>query len=277
MYLYHDVLRINPDEFNTTFNVVKRIDKRLYQEPTYMDVYENMLYLIPKRTEYYLNRLKKDYRKAGIYDLALAGITNSLFTYSYGGKEYSRTDTYNAYNSILANIGDEFSLLLEQPYMYLWKYTDAFLDMPVGTSQYNFTDEDVPFLAIALKGIMPLYSEYMNFEANKQEFFLQLIEMGIYPSFLITWEDSSNLIYTNSADIYSSKYSTYRDDIIEYTKALKEVNDAVKGAFIIDHERLGGVTVVTYDNGTKIYVNYSKTEQVVDGYTIEPLGYKVGE
>jgi len=101
--------------------------------------------------------------------------------------------------------------------------------------------------------------------------------MGIYPSFLITWEDSSNLIYTNSADIYSSKYSTYRDDIIEYTKALKEVNDAVKGAFIIDHERLGGVTVVTYDNGTKIYVNYSKTEQVVDGYTIEPLGYKVGE
>lgn len=277
MYLYHDVLRINPDEFNTTFNVVKRIDKRLYQEPTYMDVYENMLYLIPKRTEYYLNRLKKDYRKAGIYDLALAGITNSLFTYSYGGKEYSRTDTYNAYNSILANIGDEFSLLLEQPYMYLWKYTDAFLDMPVGTSQYNFTDEDVPFLAIALKGIMPLYSEYMNFEANKQEFFIQLIEMGIYPSFLITWEDSSNLIYTNSADIYSSKYSTYRDDIIEYTKALKEVNDAVKGAFIIDHERLGGVTVVTYDNGTKIYVNYSKTEQVVDGYTIEPLGYKVGE
>jgi hypothetical protein len=131
---------------------------------------------------------------------------------------------------------------------------------------------------MALKGIMPLYSEYMNFEANKEEFFLKLIETGVYPSFLITWEDSSNLIYTNSADIYSSKYSIYKHNIVEYTKAIQEVNDAVKDSFIIRHDRLdSGVTVVRYDNGVNVYVNYSDEVQSVDGYTIEPMSYKVGE
>lgn len=278
IYLYHDVLRINPGEFNTTFNVVKRIDKRLYQEPTYMNVYDSMLYLIPKRSDYYLNKLQKDYTKAGISDLALAGISNNIFSYTYSQTEQSRKDTKEAYDNIISKLDGDFNLILEQPFAYLWKYTDAFLDIPIGSSQYNFVDEEVPFLTIALKGIMPLYSEYMNFEANKEEFFLKLVEMGVYPSFLITWEDSSNLIYTNSADIYSSKYSIYKENIIEYTEELKAVNEAIGDAFIIRHQRLdSGLTIVTYDNGIKVYVNYSNDAQLVDGYTIEAMSYKVGE
>lgn len=277
LYLYQDTLRINPDEFNTTFYVVKRIDKRLYKEPTYMDVYEEFLYLIPRRSDYYLKKIKKDYLKKGIADLALAGVTNSLFTYSYSGKEYSRKDTKEAYDAMLSGLNEDFNLILEQPFAYLWKYTDAFLDMPVGSSQYYFVDEEIPFLAMALRGIMPVYSEYVNFEANKEEFFLKLVEMGIYPSFLITWEDSSDLIYTNSADIYSSKYSIYKDSIIEYTRELKKVNDAVKDGFITGHKRLdSGLTIVSYDNGVKVYVNYSDQTQNIDGLTIEAMSYKVG-
>ena len=278
LYLYHDLLRINPDEFNTTFNVVKRIDKRLFEEPTYMQVYEDMLYLTPKRSNHYFEKLVNDYSKAGISYLALGGITNNIFTFSYSGNEYSRIYTKDAYESMLSKSDEKFGYLLEQPFAYLWKYTDAFLDLPIGTSQYNFVDEEIPFLAISLKGIMPLYSEYMNFEANKEEFFLKLIEMGVYPSFLITWENSSKLIYTNSADIYSSEYSIYKDEIIRYTRALKEVNDAVKDAYIIGHEKLdSGMTIVTYDNGINIYVNYSNETQPIDGYTVEAMSYKVGE
>ncbi|TAH70395.1 MAG: hypothetical protein EWM47_05355 [Anaerolineaceae bacterium] len=278
LYLYHDALRINPGEFNTTFNVVKRIDKRLYQESTYMDVYEEMYYLIPKRSEYHMKKLQKDYLKTGISDLALAGVSNNLFTYTYSGKEYSRKDTMDAYTTMLNNIDGDFNLILEQPFAYMWKYTHAFLDIPVGSSQYNFVDEEIPFLTISTKGIMPLYSEYINFEANKEEFFLKLVETGVYPSFLITWEDSSNLIYTNSADVYSSKYSIYKNSIIEYSLALKEVNDAVKDAFIVGHDRMAsGLTIVTYDSGVKVYVNYSDEVQSIDGYTIEAMSYKVGE
>jgi hypothetical protein len=278
LYLYQDVLRINPDENNTTFNVVKRVDKRLFQEYAYKEVYNTFLYLTPSRSGYYVNGLAGDLRKKGVPQLAVAGITNKLFSYSYSGNYYYRPDTLREYEKIISRLGDEFNLALEQPFSYLWKYTDVFLDMPVGSSNYNFTDEEVPFLTIALKGLLPMYSEYMNFQANKQEFFLKLVETGVCPSFYITKEDSSALIYTNSDDIYSSKYSTYRSEILRYARELGSVYETVKGAFIISHERLGnGVTVVRYDNGTNIYVNYSEEDRTVDGYTVKAMSYKAGE
>ena len=58
--------------------------------------------------------------------------------------------------------------------------------------------------SIVLKGVMPMYSEYVNFEANKKEFFLKMVETGTFPSFYITKESSSDLVNTNSSDIYSS-------------------------------------------------------------------------
>ena len=150
--------------------------------------------------------------------------------------------------------------------------------MPLGSSDYMYIDEEVPFLSIVLKGVLPMYSDYVNFEANKTEFFLQMVESGVYPSFYITSENSSALIYTNSSDLYSTEYSTYRDTIIEYDAALREVADAVGDACIVGHEKLeNDVTVVTYDNGTAVYVNYSDAEQTVNGVTVDAMSYKVGE
>ncbi|MBP5330761.1 MAG: hypothetical protein J6Y89_02805, partial [Lachnospiraceae bacterium] len=37
-YLYDDALRINPSEYNVTFNIVKRINKRKYEEQTHKEV-----------------------------------------------------------------------------------------------------------------------------------------------------------------------------------------------------------------------------------------------
>ncbi|MGB4659934.1 MAG: DUF5696 domain-containing protein, partial [Mobilitalea sp.] len=278
LYLYQDALRINPDENNTTFNVVKRVDKRLFEENTYQQVYNKFLYLTPVRSSFYMDSLLKDYSEKDITGISLAGITNSLYSYSYSGDYYARSETEEVYDNMISGISEEFDLALEQPFSYLWKYTDAFLDMPVGTSQYIFEDEEIPFISIVLKGVIPMYSDYTNFEANKQEFFLKLIETGIYPSFYITEEDSSKLIYTNSSDIYSSKYSIYKSEIIEYSTKLKEVNDAVVNSYITGHQRLGnGVTMVSYDNGILFYINYSDNDQTIDGYLVEAMSYKVGE
>lgn len=278
MYLYQDALRINPDEFNTTFHIVKRVNKRTYEEDSYKQVYNTFRYLTPERSDFYLKKTGDDYLDKGVTTVALSGITNSIYSYSYSGKYYSRSDTMKAYEAAVSGLNGDFKLAMEQPFSYMWKYTSAFLDMPIGSSSYNFVDEEVPFLTIALKGILPMYSEYVNFEADKQEYLLRLIETGVYPSFYITEADSSDLIYTNSADIYSSKYSIYKDDILKFTDILREVDKAVEGSTIAQHQKLeNGVTVVTYENGVKIYVNYSKEDQIVDGYTIDAMSYKVGE
>ena len=277
LYLYNDALLINPDEKNATFNVVKKINKRRFELTTYMDVYKNLLYLIPSRSDELLGRFIKSYTKKGVDNLALAGVTNTLFSYNYSGNNYSRYDTQSSYAATLSEVSKNTNLIMEQPFAYLWADTNAFLDMPLYTSAFIFEDESVPFLSMVLKGSMPVYAEYVNFEANKQEFFLKMVESGSYPSFYITKESSSELIYTNSSDIYSSEYSSYRSTIAEYDEKLGELNEKLSGATIEKHEILGdGVTRVTYSNGVKVYINYGSKETEVDGLTIGSMSYEVG-
>ena len=150
----------------------------------------------------------------------------------------------------------------------------AFLDLPMSTSGYQYIDAEVPFLALVLKGVVPTYSEYVNFEANKQEFFLRLVETGTYPSFYVTQENSSALIYTNSNDLYSIRFSSHRDTIIEYDKALRSLNALTEGAVITGHEIDGDLRIVTYSNGLRIYVNYGSESAVsADGVTVEAMNY----
>ncbi len=278
VYLYNDALRINATTNLTTFDAVKMVNKRTLKEEVNEQVYDLFYYLLPTKTKSMVEGLVKSYTKNGVSNLAIAGISNSLFSYSSKGSYYDRYDTATVYQELLTNIDESTNLVLEQPFAYLWNHTDAFLDMPLSSSEYMYVDEEVPFLSIVLKGILPMYSDYINFEANKTEFFLQMVESGVYPSFYVTYENSSALIYTNSSDLYSTQYSTYKNTIIEYDAQLREVADAVEGAFIINHEKFDNdVTKVTYDNGVVIYVNYSESNVTVDGVTIDALSYKVGE
>ena len=80
---------------------------------------------------------------------------------------------YSVRNFLDAPIEEEkMSLILETPNAYMWQYADAFLDMPLGSSDFLYLDQDIPFLSLVLKGVMPMYSDYVNFEANKTENFL---------------------------------------------------------------------------------------------------------
>lgn len=278
-YLAQDSLRINPTLKNASYNVVKQITKRVYEEETYKSVFDKFRYVTPIYTKKIMNNSAMSYQKNGVKNIMLSGITNILFTYTHGGDFYSRVDTANTYESAIAELSDQLNFVMKKPFAYLWEYTNAIIDMPAETSDYIFIDEEVPFLSIALKGIIPMYSEYINFEANKDEFFLRLVETGVYPSFYITYEDPAELQYTNSSYIYSSKYSIYKDELVENYTNLKKVNDQTKGASIVDHKQYAnGLTVVYYDNGIKIYLNYNTNTAVeIDGFVIEPMSYKVGE
>ncbi len=278
LYLYDDALRTNPTTNSLTFNVAKKVNKRTITEEIWAQVYDTFYYLTPTKTLSNVQSLVKSCVKSGADYIALGGITDSLFSYSFKGSYYTRNDTADSYEAAVASADETAELILEQPFAYLWEFSFAFLDMPLGFSDYIYIDEEVPFLSMALKGIIPMYSDYVNFEANKTEFFLQMVESGVYPSFYLTYENSSALIYTNSSYLYSTQYSTYKDTIIEYDEELRAVAEAVMDAFIIEHEKLdNGVTKVTYDNGVVIYVNYSEEAQTVDGVTVDGLSYKVGD
>lgn len=276
LYLYHDALRINTEELGSTrYKVMKKFNKRTYEEEVYGKVYRAFNYLSPDSSQEVMEKMKEEYLDNEIENITISGISNKLFSYSEGNREFDRIHTKNYYESIISSYHQSFNLLLEQPFSYLWNYTDRIIDLPTRSSDYVFTDEDIPFLTLVLRGIVPLYAEYTNFQANQIEFFLQLVEQGLNPSFYITAEDPSELLYTNSSHIYSSMYERYEEMIKDYYHELKEVYDQTEGTTISDYERTNGMTKVTYANGTIIYVNYAEEARELDGVTVEGLSYKV--
>ncbi len=276
LYLANDALRLNPGEnMNSSFSIVKKLNKRVYVEEVYKRVYPVFNYLLPEKSAQILADSMKSFQDNGFDSFLISGISNILFSYSYKDEAQDRISTAEAYEAAISQLNRQSNLLLEQPFSYLWKYTAAIVDMPTESSDYIFTDEDIPFFAIALKGIIPMYSKYANFQANQNEFLLKLLESGIYPSFYITWEDPARLQYTNSSNIYSSKFERYRDTLKRCYDELKAVNDKVVDAYIVKHVRHKDVARIDYSNGVALYINFGKTPVTAGGLDIGSKSYKV--
>ncbi len=276
LFLYHDALRINMEELGTSrHRVMKKFNKRTYDEEVYGKVYRKFNYLHPQSSVNIMETMLDEYQKEEIDNIMIGGISNTLFSYSEGNREVDRISTKRHYQSLIDSYSDSFNLLLEQPFAYLWDQTDALIDLPTRSSNYVFVDEDIPFLSLTLKGIAPLYAEYVNFQANQEEFFLQMIEQGLNPSFLITYESPAMLMNTNSSHIYSSQYERYQDMIQEYYQELAAVHAQTNGSVIVDYQRDGLVTKVSYANGVDVLLNYAEQPNTVNGHLIEPLSYKV--
>ncbi|KAB8128061.1 hypothetical protein F9U64_16710 [Gracilibacillus oryzae] len=276
LYLYQDALRINTEEWkNTRYDLMKKFNKRTYSEDVYGNVYQSFNYLNPASSVDLLERMAEAYQSEAIDQIAVSGISNQLFSYSEGSNEFDRIATKEQYEKIISDYHNQFDLLLEQPFSYLWNKTNAIIDLPTNSSNYVFTDEDIPFISLTLKGLVPMYAEYTNFQANQDEFFLQLVEQGINPSFYITNENPSALKNTNSSDIYSSQYERYEEMIPSYYKELAALHEEIGEAMITAHEREGEMVKITYDNGVIVYVNYSDAAQTMDDTPLEAMSYKV--
>lgn len=281
--LMQDMLNINDTTSNSTFTAMKMINKRTYSyTDKFLNVYKTFKYLTPSKTNEYVKTFADNVLDGGISNITLSGFTDTLSTYSQNSKMYSRKSAMDYYTSALEEIQKKgVNISLDEPAMYLWKYTNEYLNMPISSSMYVYASEEIPFLTSVLKGSMKVYSEYVNFEANQTEFFLKLIETGVYPSFLLTYESPTVLQYTNSSWDYSSDYKKYIELISKFNEDLKAVNEKTSGASIVKHEMHykgeTNLTKVTYSNGTVVYVNYSEDTVSADGETIDGLSYKVGE
>jgi len=278
LLLYQDFLLANTERnYNASYEIVKSLSKTIARKLTNKQLYPDFLYLTPRRSISDAERFRKRFDDTGLDGIVFASVSNTLFSYFSQGAVYTREETKNAYESMI-NGFDGFEKAMIQPFDYLWKYTDHYYDLPLATSNYNYISREIPFLPMVLKGCVSYYAEYVNFQPNKTEFLLKMVEYGAYPSFILTWEDSAELKDTNSSDIFTSKYSDFKPAIIDYYNRLRQLSEKTKGSGISRHEMLeDDVVKVVYDNGTEIIVNYSGREFEYRQDVIAPKSYQLFE
>ena len=200
--------------------------------------------------------LSKDVAAQLKVGFALDNIGSTLYSDFRQGHHLNREAAIEAYQTLLAQ--SPLRLGFYRPNDYLFGLAQAYYDMPLGDNGYTYTSEAVPFLPIVLAGYIPYYGTAINFSSNLQEDLLRHVDFGIYPSYFLTQEATSNMLNTPSFWIYTSSYAQWGDQIRRTYSWMNALLAPVRGEEIVSRRQLSeGVFATTYANGRQIIVNYT--------------------
>lgn len=213
------------------------------------------------------------HRKGSAASMTIGGI-GSVLTGDYADSGHTTvSDAIALYQEQLGSM-EEVKKNINTPGMYLWKYTDRYLQAPVGHSQYIFETDAVPFLQLVLNGTMEVYAPYANFSFYTRADILKMIDYNLSPSFILTGEPAYRLADTVSADMYSTEYGLYEELIREVYFQVNEALSQVKGWRWVDRQVAeDGVIVNVYEKDgrfRKIIINYTDRPVTVDGAEAAP-------
>jgi hypothetical protein len=225
---------------------------------------------------------RKQLDRAASYSesITVGGMSNQLLSnYDSSGRLTSATDAIALYQETFAKAKEQVKLNMESPNMYLWKYTDRYLQSPVGTSQYVFETDAVPFLQMVLNNTMEVYAPYSNFSFYTQTDILRMIDYNLSPSFILTKEPSHYLSSTPSADLYSTEFIQYKELIERVYSQVNEALSQVRGFEWIGRRVLqNGVIKNTYRKGgerKEIIINYTADTYQLNSTTVAPYRAEV--
>ena len=239
-------------------------------------------YAAPKKTAQWIQDLYDD-----LGDLSpsftIEGASNVLIsTYNSDGAETTVSQAVKLYQDTIENITKKGTKVnLVNPNLYLWKYADRYLQSPVGTSQYVYETDTVPFLQMVLHGTMEVYAPYANFSFYSATDQLRMIDYNISPSFVLTKQPSYLLASTTSSDYYSTEFEQYEELIQNIYKVVNEPLSQVAG-YNWDGRKVlqDGVIENSYskDGSQKsIVINYTDEDVTVGNTTVAAMSAKVIE
>jgi hypothetical protein len=159
----------------------------------------------------------------------------------------SRTDTMN---TIISGYSDAVSagesIIAAGANSYVLPYVSAVTDVPVYSSGFNITDEDIPFYQMVIHGYVPYSTKAINASSDTNRTFMRAIAAGSNVNYDMIYEDADELIDTDDDDLYYSHYSGWVDMAASQYKVTSEVLAAVSDYTISNYEVDGDVITTTY-------------------------------
>ena len=152
-------------------------------------------------------------------------------------------------------------VMIKNGFDFTLPYADIVTDMNLGGNRYVLLDKYIPFYQIALHGLIDYTGEAMNLQGDYQTELLRSVEYGAGLNYAFTAEKASVTQETEYTGLYGTTFASWEEEakaaILRYQEEAKGLNQQR----ITGHEILNEyVTVTTYEDGTKIYVNYGTEE-----------------
>ena len=172
----------------------------------------------------------------------------------------------DAGTEIMINMGNDYAIA----------YADIVTNMDLGGYEYTIIDKQVPFYQIAIHGLVNYTGESINLTGEYEDEILKSAEYGAGLAFTLMDETSFTLQNTLYTQYFGAEYASWKEQMLEiYTRYNQELghvfNQRMTGHEYVDSK----VAMTTYEDGTKVYVNYSYEDVTVDGITVTARDYAV--
>ncbi len=209
--------------------------------------------------------------------VSLTALANTVYS-SLGKNGISRTRAGAYWKQALEALhGSIPYLTAEAPNAYAFPYIQQADGAPMASSRFDVMDTDIPFYQLVAHGAMIMYTEPLNERGSTDTALLRMAEYGLYPSWRLIARDPALLSGTDGADWFATSFDAWREDVVRIAGQMEELTPY---AFMrmTGHERLSAdVSVTTYENGDRVFVNYGKAPAEVSGVTVPPQSYIIKE
>lgn len=234
----------------------------------------------PEYTSTFLNSLKEEFNNAEYLGLSY-GSTGLYLGGDYAKtRDIDRTESVQYVEAALAAAKkDGFQMAFDNGNAYVLPYASHLFQLPVTHSFLDNEAKAVPFYEMVIHGAIPYAGTPYNTAADSTQAVLSSAAFGAAPYAAFITESDSLIANTQYESIW---YSLQEDDrlntFISTAQQIQALGKATSGASFVDFSYAApDVTCSTYSNGVKVYVNFGNKAAVVDGVTIEPQDFVLGE
>lgn len=162
--------------------------------------------------------------------------------------------------------------------LYALEHADLVTNTDLRGVPYFIMDEAVPFIHIALHGLVEYTGKPINLTGDWEQEILLSAQRGAGLSFVFMAEEPLVLHDTTYSEYFGASYALWEKEAKEIIKQYEQTLGHTFHQAITNYECLEGeVTITTYEDGTRVAVNLGNEDQTVDGQVVSARSYHVLE
>ena len=245
-----------------------------YQQMDWADEY----YLVkPRVANDYANNLLNGVNSREATGVAFRDIGN-LLSADYNKNETVTREQVKQLNVEVLKKAQELGMKIsiKKGNDYAIAYADLITDMNLTGRKYSIINQAVPFYQIALHGLRNYTGEAINLSGDYRNALLESAEYGAGLSFTFMKEDT-NILQDSAYSCYAAgSYDRWKEEALAMILRYQTDMSGLNSQRIIGHESVAtDVQVTTYEDGTRVYVNYGSKEYKAGSVTIPARDYLV--
>lgn len=171
------------------------------------------------------------------------------------------------------------SIMLSAPFDYALPFVDFAVNVPLQSSFLGYYDYSIPLYQLVVSGLFDYTGPAINYNSDQSPnwHLLKALETGSNLYFVLSAENTINLLNTDYTMYFNTYYTNWKNEIIRMNNIINETG-IHNMSYLSSHKILkDNVFQVEYSNGVTLIINYTDTvyHDVKSGLSVRPNWFTV--